>query len=119
MFAFFLSFIVFFSLLQCENATHPPTNSQPSLRLSPLSQDIVDTGVTMNRLIAHLLDTHQARSVKVAVLLDKKARRTVEVPVDFVGFECPDEFVIGYGLDFNAKYRGLPYIGVLKEECYQ
>lgn len=82
-----------------------------------LVEDIVDTGRTIKevkRLLAH----KGASDVKVVALLDKPERRVVEIDADFVGFTIPNEFVIGYGLDFNQKYRNLPYIGVLKEEYY-
>lgn len=65
-----------------------------------------------------MLKERGARSVKLATLLSKPARRQVEVPVDYNGFEIPDAFVVGYGLDYNSCYRNLPYIGVLKEEVY-
>ena len=83
-----------------------------------LVEDIVDTGRTINevkRLLAH----KGARSVKVVALLDKPDRRVVDIEAEYVGFEIPNEFVIGYGLDFNQKYRNLPYVGVLKEEYYK
>ncbi len=81
-------------------------------------EDIIDTGKT----IRHILDMFATRgpaSVKIATLLDKPERRVEkEVDVDFNGFEIPDKFVVGYGLDFAEKYRNLPYIGVLKKELY-
>jgi hypoxanthine phosphoribosyltransferase len=79
-------------------------------------EDIVDTGLTL----AYIVDSFRrraARSIRIAALLDKRARRRVEVPLDYVGFEIPDEFVVGYGLDFAERYRNLPYIGVLSAEC--
>lgn len=81
-------------------------------------EDIVDTGRTLKTVI-ELLYTKGASSVKVVSLLDKKYRRVVDVKADYVGFDIPDEFVIGYGLDYNQKYRNLPYVGVLKKECYE
>lgn len=75
-------------------------------------EDIVDTG----RTIAYLLKVLEARgaaSVKVATLLDKPSRRVVDVPTSYVGFEIPDLFVIGYGMDYDERYRNLPYIGIL------
>jgi hypoxanthine phosphoribosyltransferase len=80
-----------------------------------LVEDIVDTGMTLNTLIDYL-QTKKPASLKVATLLDKRARRLVNVPVDYVGFEIPDEFVVGYGLDFNQRFRNLPFIGTLKHE---
>ncbi len=79
--------------------------------------DIIDTGLTMD----YLLETLKARypaSLRVCALLDKRPRRRREVPIDFRGFEIPDKFVIGYGLDFSGRYRNLPFIGVLKPELY-
>lgn len=83
-----------------------------------LIEDIVDTGKTLMK-VKGILNNKGAREVKVASLLDKPSRRKVEVNADFVGFVIPDKFVVGFGLDFNQKYRNLPYIGVLKEELYQ
>lgn len=80
-------------------------------------EDIIDTGVTLSHLVP-LLKERGARSVKLATLLSKPARRQVEVPVDYNGFEIPDAFVVGYGLDYDSRYRNLPYIGILKEEVY-
>ena len=74
-------------------------------------EDIVDTGLTMKYLLENLATRHPA-SVKVASLLHKPARARVQVPLDFVGFEIPDRFVIGYGLDYQSKLRNLPFIGV-------
>ena len=76
-------------------------------------EDILDTGLTLS----YLLDTFRARgvaSVKLAALLNKPERRKVEVELDYKGFDIPDKFVVGYGLDFNERYRNLPYIGVVK-----
>ena len=81
-------------------------------------EDIVDTGRTLNS-ISSLLKHKGAKDVTICTLLDKPERRVVDVDVEYVGFNCPNEFVIGFGLDFNEKYRNLPYIGVLKEELYQ
>lgn len=80
-------------------------------------EDIIDTGVTLSCLVP-LLKERGARSVRLATLLSKPARRRVDVPVDYNGFEIPDAFVVGYGLDFAGRYRNLPYIGVLKKEVY-
>lgn len=81
-------------------------------------EDIIDTGHTLSNLLIHLKGRH-AHSVKLCALVDKPDRRLVDVNVDYCGYTIPDEFVIGYGLDYNEKYRNLPYIGVLKEEVYQ
>ncbi|MGI6510401.1 MAG: hypoxanthine phosphoribosyltransferase [Erysipelotrichaceae bacterium] len=80
-------------------------------------EDIIDTGLTI-RKIKELLYHKGAHNVKVVALLNKQSRRICDVQADYVGFEIENEFVIGFGLDFNQKYRNLPYIGVLKEECY-
>jgi hypoxanthine phosphoribosyltransferase len=80
-----------------------------------LVEDIVDTGMTLNHVIEYL-QTKRPASIKVCTLLDKRARRLISVPIDYVGFEIPDEFVVGYGLDFHQRFRNLPFIGVLKHE---
>mgnify|MGYP006300099997 FL=1 len=81
-------------------------------------EDIMDTGLTLKHVI-DLLKTREPADIKVATLLDKPDRRTEkEVNADFNGFEVPDKFVVGYGLDYLERYRNLPYIGVLKEEMY-
>lgn len=81
-------------------------------------EDIVDTGNTLLK-VKDLLYSKGASSVEVVSLLDKPSRRTVEIEAKYVGFTIPNEFVIGFGLDFNQKYRNLPFVGVLKEECYR
>lgn len=75
-------------------------------------EDIVDTGLTLKYLLGNLA-ARRPRSLKVCSLLDKPARRVAEVRVDYVGFTIPDEFVVGYGLDYNQRYRNLPYIACL------
>lgn len=80
-------------------------------------EDILDSGVTLSNIIK-LLESRKANSVKVCTLLSKPSRRRVEIPVAYEGFEVPDEFVVGYGLDYAELYRNLPFIGVLKEEVY-
>ena len=81
-------------------------------------EDIVDSGRTLD-YIARNLCTRSPASFKICSLLDKKECRVLPIPVDYVGFEIPDEFVIGYGLDFAELYRNLPFIGVLKPEFYE
>jgi hypoxanthine phosphoribosyltransferase len=76
-------------------------------------EDIVDSGLTLDYIRQILLARHP-KSLRICTLLDKRARREVAVPLDYVGFEIPDEFVIGYGLDYVQKYRNLPYVAVLK-----
>ncbi len=78
-----------------------------------LVEDIVDTGMTLQFLLRHLW-AKRPSSVAICTLLDKRVRRMNEVPLQYVGFEIPDEFVVGYGLDYQGLYRNLPYIGVLK-----
>jgi hypoxanthine phosphoribosyltransferase len=80
-------------------------------------EDIIDTGLTLNYLLHYLADKRPA-SISIVCLLDKPARRLAEIPIDYVGFTIPDRFVIGYGLDFDERYRNLPYIGVLKPSVY-
>ena len=74
-----------------------------------LVEDIVDTGITLDCLLESLR-AEQPASLEVCALLDKKSRRRIEVPLKYVGFEIPDEFVVGYGLDYNQQYRNLPYV---------
>jgi hypoxanthine phosphoribosyltransferase len=83
-----------------------------------LVEDIIDTGLTLNYLIRYLKGKNP-RSIKVCSLLDKPARRLVEIPLDYVGFEIPDAFVVGYGLDFGEVYRNLRFVGVLRPEAYE
>jgi hypoxanthine phosphoribosyltransferase len=78
-------------------------------------EDIVDTGLTLD-YIRHLLLGRHPESLKIVTLLDKKERRRIDVPIDYVGFEIPDAFVIGYGLDYQQKYRNLPYIAIMKPD---
>lgn len=80
-----------------------------------LVEDIIDTGLTLKYLIKNLC-SRKAASLKVCVLLDKPDRRLVDVKPDYCGFSIPDEFVVGYGLDYDENYRHLPYVGVLKKE---
>ena len=81
-------------------------------------EDILDSGNTLSFLKQYFL-TKGAASVTICTLLDKPSRRTKAIYADYVGFTVPDEFVVGYGLDYAQKYRNLPYIGVLKPEVYQ
>ena len=80
-------------------------------------EDIIDTGLTLNYLIRYLRGKNP-RSLHICTLLDKPARRLVDIPIDYLGFTIPDQFVIGYGLDYGEQYRNLPFIGVLKPEVY-
>lgn len=78
-------------------------------------EDIVDTGMTLNYILHHL-SAHNPASLRVCTLLDKRARRLIDIPIDYVGFEAPDEFVVGYGLDYKGEYRNLPFVGILRPE---
>ena len=80
-------------------------------------EDILDSGLTLSYIKGILQDRGPA-SIRIVTLLDKPARRKADIKADYVGFEVPDDFVIGYGLDYDEKYRNLPYIGVLKPEVY-
>lgn len=81
-------------------------------------EDIIDSGRTLSHLVQYLR-MKGAKSVRTCTLLDKPSRREVDFTVDYVGQEIPDEFVVGYGLDYNEKYRALPYVGILKREVYE
>ena len=80
-------------------------------------EDILDSGNTLQYIKKLILDKNP-KSIQIATLLNKPARRTADIEANYVGFVIPDEFVIGYGLDYNEKYRNLPYIGILKPEVY-
>jgi hypoxanthine phosphoribosyltransferase len=80
-------------------------------------EDIIDSGRTLEYICRNLMARSPA-SLRICTLLNKTARREVDVPVDYLGFEIPDEFVVGYGLDFDEIYRNLPYIAVLKPEIF-
>ena len=80
-------------------------------------EDIIDTGLTLNYLIRYLRGKNP-KTLRICTLLDKPARRLVEIPVDYIGFEIPDQFVIGYGLDYGEVYRNLRFVGVLKPDVY-
>ncbi len=81
-------------------------------------EDILDSGITLSYLKSYLNNRRPA-SIKICTLLDKPARRASDIRADYIGFTCPDEFVVGYGLDYAEKYRNLPFIGVLKPEIYE
>jgi hypoxanthine phosphoribosyltransferase len=81
-------------------------------------EDVIDTGLTLNYLIRYL-NGQDPKSLKICTLMDKPARRLVDIHIDYVGFTVPDEFVVGYGLDFDEFYRNLPFIGVLRRELYE
>lgn len=83
-----------------------------------LVEDIVDSGRTLAR-IKQAFANEGAADIKIAALLDKPERRQVDIKADYYGFNIPNEFVVGYGLDYDQKYRNLPYIGILKREVYE
>ncbi len=82
-----------------------------------LVEDILDSGNTLAYL-RELLSDRSPRSIRIATLLDKPSRRVADIKSDYMGFEIRDEFVVGYGLDYNEKYRNLPFVGILKPEVY-
>lgn len=81
-------------------------------------EDIIDSGQTLSYLIKNLSDRNPA-SIQLCTLMNKPERRKVDLPVKYVGFEIPNEFVVGYGLDYAEKYRNLPYLGILKRSVYE
>ena len=80
-------------------------------------EDILDTGVTLSHLVP-MLQMRNPNSVKICAILSKPSRRQADIEPDYKGFDVPDEFVVGYGLDYDEKYRNLPYVGVLKPQVY-
>lgn len=80
-------------------------------------EDIIDSGNTLNFLVKYF-EAKQANSVSIATLFDKPDRRRVDIPVDYVGMQIPDAFIVGYGLDYAENYRTLPYVGILKPQVY-
>ncbi|PKR77517.1 hypoxanthine phosphoribosyltransferase [Halalkalibacillus sediminis] len=92
-------------------------NTQVKDRDILIIEDIIDSGLTLSYLV-DLFKYRQAKSITIVTLLDKPTGRKSDVKADLVGFEVPDAFVVGYGLDYEEKYRNLPYIGVLKPEIY-
>lgn len=81
-------------------------------------EDILDSGNTLSKLKA-MLELRNPKSLKICAFFDKPERRTADISADYIGAQIPDEFIVGYGLDFDEKYRNLPYVGVLKPELYQ
>jgi len=78
-------------------------------------EDVIDTGLTLNYLLRNLRERLPA-SLEVCTLFNKPSHRLIDIPIRYKGFELPDKFIVGYGLDFNEKYRNLPYVGVIKTE---
>lgn len=81
-------------------------------------EDVIDTGLTINYILRYLRERLPA-SLEVCTLFNRPTRRLIELPLKYVGFDIPDRYIVGYGLDFNEKYRNLPYVGILKGEIYQ
>ena len=81
-------------------------------------EDILDTGVTLSKL-KPMLELRNPNSIRICTILDKPSRRKADITADYQGFAVPDEFVVGYGLDYSEKYRNLPFVGVLKPQVYQ
>lgn len=81
-------------------------------------EDILDSGVTLSYL-KNMLVARGAKDVKICTILNKPSRRKADINADYIGFDVPDEFVVGYGLDYAEKYRNLPYVGILKREVYE
>lgn len=80
-------------------------------------EDVIDTGLTLSYLLRNL-ESRNPKSLRVCTLLDKSVRRIPDIPIHYKGFDVPDVFVVGYGLDYDQKYRNLPFIGILKKEIY-
>ena len=83
-----------------------------------IAEDILDSGLTLSYLLRNL-QSRQPASIEVVTLLRKLTRQQAKINCKYVGFECPDQFIVGYGLDYSERYRNLPYIGVLKPEVYR
>ncbi|MDR1961403.1 MAG: hypoxanthine phosphoribosyltransferase [Gracilibacteraceae bacterium] len=83
-----------------------------------LVEDIIDTGLTL-RYLRENLQSRRPASLKIAAMLNKPERRVTDITADYCGFTVPDEFLVGYGLDYNQNYRNIPYVGVLKREIYE
>ena len=81
-------------------------------------EDILDSGVTLSTL-KKMLEARNPASVKICTFLDKPERRIADIKADYSGVAVPDEFIVGYGLDYDEKFRNIPYVGVLKRECYE
>ena len=97
---------------------HAGKGFDPKGRDIIIVEDIVDSGRTLYKIKEYLY-SEGANSVEICTFLDKPSRRCVDIDVKYIGFEVPDEFVVGYGLDFDYKYRQYPFVGVLKEEYYE
>ena len=111
------------SILDSQTTSSGSINLKKDIDVDPkgkhvlIVEDLIDTGNTLAWVKKHF-ESKEVASFKLCCLLDKKARRIADVAVDYVGFDCPDEFVVGYGMDFAEHYRTLPFVGVLKPEAY-
>ena len=83
-----------------------------------IAEDIIDSGITLDYLV-DFLKARKPKSIEIVTLLSKPARRKVDINVKYIGFEVPDEFLVGYGLDYANRYRNLPFVGILKREVYE
>ena len=81
-------------------------------------EDVIDTGLTLHYLLRNLNERNPA-SLKVCTLFNKPTRRLIELPIQYKGFDLPDKFIVGYGLDYNERFRNLPYVGIIKAEIFQ
>lgn len=81
-------------------------------------EDVIDTGLTLNYLLRNLRERNPA-SLKVCTLFNKPTRRLIDLPIEYKGFDLPDKFIVGYGLDYNERFRNLPYVGIIKAEIFQ
>lgn len=97
---------------------HAGKGFDPKDRDIIIVEDIIDSGRTLEKMQAYLSE-QGAKSVEICTFLDKPSRRVVDIAAKYTGFEVPDEFVVGYGLDFDYKYRQYPFVGVLKNEYYE
>ena len=114
----YIDFLVVSSYLKSESSgeiiMHSDVREEIADKDVLLIEDIVDTGITLNYIRERFLQK-EPKSLRICTFLDKKARRQVDVPIDYVGFEIPDKFVVGYGLDYDNKFRNLPYISTFKK----
>ena len=83
-----------------------------------IAEDIIDSGVTLSNLIK-MLKERNPKSLKICTFLNKPERREADIEVDYIGFDIPNEFIVGYGLDYAEKYRNIPYVGILKRDVYE
>lgn len=125
----YLDFPLEFDFMKPSSYVGTKSSGNVEIKMAPLSElknrhvliieDIIDSGTTLKKIKEMLIKDYKPASLKIVALLDKKEMRTADIEPDYTGFVIPNEFVVGFGLDFNEQYRNLPYIGVIKEECYQ